>query len=145
MNQKATFSTLFLGTYDSSGTAEPVERFWASMFAGFYSQNDSQPGCAAVRGILQGKSTIPRRLISYYRDPDCPRCPKKLHQDLTALADCCFVGAACREALRNCLATYLQLIPQADCLDILNYLPGDNLIRLWTCLTWHALCGDCYG
>ena len=96
MKNKTLISQLLYATYDASGTAEPIERYFASMFAGYYSQTDSQPSYTAVQKILLGKSKVRRKLLNHYRDPSCPRCPKKLAQDLSALADCCFAEATRR-------------------------------------------------
>lgn len=112
------------------------------MFSGYYSLMDTQPSCATVRAILLGKVRAPKRLLRHYLDLDCPRCPRKLEEDLSSLAECCFVDAARRNALRNCLETYLQSLPQADREDLLYFFDGDDLMRLWTGLTWYALCGD---
>lgn len=142
MEQKTLFSPLLAGTYDASGTREPIDLYYASMFDSYYAHTDSQPGCAAVQAILQGKSRIPRKLLNHYRDSECPRCPRQLQEDLSALVECCFIEAYCRKPLRNCLEIYLQSLPQADREDLLDYISSDDLIRLWTVLTWYALCGD---
>lgn len=142
MTQNPLFGFLLGRTYDASGTTEPIERFYASMFAGYFSQTDSQPSCVAVQAIRQGKSKVPRKLLHYYWDPSSPRCPEKLAQDLTALADCFFWSAAGQKALRNCLESYLQILPAEDREDLLDYVASINLIRIWTVLTWYALCDD---
>lgn len=142
MEQKTLFGSLLGLTYDASGTRESIERYYASMFNSYYTHTDSQPGCAAVQAILQGKTRIPRKLLHHYRDPNCPRCPRKLQENLSALTECCFLEASSRRALRNSLEAYLQSLPQADREDLLDYISDDDLIRLWTVLTWYALCGD---
>lgn len=142
MTQNPLFGHLLGCIYDASGTTEPIERYYASMFASYFSQIDSQPSCAAVQAILQGKSKAPRKLLHYYWDPSCPSCPEKLAQDLSALADCFFWGVSDQETLRKCLESYLHILPEEDREDLLNYIPCDDLIRLWTGLTWYALYGD---
>lgn len=142
MDQNTLFGSLLDGTYHASGTAEPLERYYASMFADFYSKTDSQPSCTTVRKIAAGKSAVPWKVLQHYRDLDRPRYPRKLEQDLSALADCCFVEAHRREFLRKCLEDYLERIPHADKEDLVHQFSLDNLIQLWTGLTWYALCGD---
>lgn len=136
------FGTLLDITYTASGSAEPVERFYASMFSSYYSKINIQPSCGIVHAIRSGRHTPPRKLLQYYRDPECPRCPTKLMEDLCALADCCFVEASRRVALRSALTLYLEVLPKADAENLLANVPTDHLIPFWTRLTWYALCGD---
>ena len=139
------FGALLDITYAASGAVDPIECYYASMFASFYDQSDSQPSCAAVKAIARGKGHVPRKLLHHYRDPDCPRCPAKLQEDLHALAYCCFPDAVRRNALRSGLTRYLQSLPAADAEDILAHAADADLIQLWTRLTWYAICGDCCG
>lgn len=142
MIRNTLFAPLLASTYEASGTTEPIERFYACLFDSYFSKIESQPSCATVHAILQGKTKVPRKLLRHYRDPNCPRYPEKLAQDLSALAECCFLGASRRNALRNALEDYMDLLPQADRNDLLAFVASDDLIRLWTVLTWYALCGD---
>lgn len=142
MHGKTLFGRLLCHTYRASGTTEPLERFYASMFADFFNAMDIQPCCSTVRRILTGKLLVPRKILQHYRDPSNPRCPRKLEQDLTSLADTCFVDRHRRTALRNCLTVYLENLPNADWEDLIKEIPDDDLIGLWTRLTWYALCGD---
>lgn len=145
MSQNSLFGRMLGCTYDASGTTEPIERYYASMFVSYYTLTDSQPSCAAVQAILRGKSKAPRKLLHYYWDPCCPRCPKKLVQDLFSLADCFFRSASNQKNLRNCLESYLNILPVEDREDLLHDIPCDDLIRLWAGLTWYALYGDHHG
>lgn len=145
MTRSRLFGPLLACTYHASGTAEPLERYYASMFADFYSETESQPSCTAVRKILTGKSIVSWKILQHYHDSDRPRSPRKLEQDLSALADCCFAEAHRRGLLRKCLEAYLESIPCADQEDLRNQISGDDLIQLWTELTWYALCGDRHG
>ena len=137
------FGALLNITYAAGGAVEPIERFYSSMFASYFACADSQPGCAAVKAIARGKGHVPRKLLHHYRDPDCPRCPAKLQEDLCTLANCCFIDAVRRNALRNGLTRYLQSLPAADAEDLLAHAADADLIQLWTRLTWYAVCGDC--
>lgn len=78
-------------------------------------------------------------------NPEHPRCPEKIVEDLSVLAECCFVGASRRNALEKALTAFLQTIPNADAEDLIELISGEDLIHRWTCLTWYALCGDLYG
>ena len=145
MKRTLLFGRLLRGRYMASGTAEPIERYYASMFAGFYDQTDSQPGSAAVNAIARGDRAAPRKLLQYYRDPADPRCPARLVDDLTALADCFFTDALRRNTLRRVLEAVLQELTAADAEDLASALKEDDLVRTWSYLTWYALCGDHYG
>lgn len=145
MRIKSLFGTLLSSTYAASGAEEPLERYYASMFSGYFSQTDSQPSCASVKSILRGTGTVPRKLLQFYRDSKHPRCPEKIVEDLSVLAECCFAGASRRNALEKALTAFLQTIPNADAEDLIELISGEDLIHRWTCLTWYALCGDLYG
>lgn len=144
MTPKTAFPGLFLGTYHASSTREPMERYFASMFASYFDQKNSQPGCAAIKAILRGDRKISRKLLQHYRDLKHPRCPQKLEEDLSALLGCCFVEASRRKALDRALEAYLNVIPEADAKDLHQIINSKDLSFKWTCLAWHALCGDCY-
>lgn len=144
MTPKTAFSVLFLSTYHASSTSEPMERYFASMFAGYFDQANSQPGCAAIKAMLRGDRKISRKLLQHYRDLKHPRCPRKLEEDLSSLLDCCFVEAFRRKALDWALEAYLNVIPEADAKDLRQIIGSKELSYKWTCLTWHALCGDHY-
>lgn len=145
MVHKSLFGLLLDLTYIASGSKEPIERYFASMFAGYYDQTDSQPSCAAVKAIARGDRTAPRKLLHHYRDPDQPHCPKKLMKDLSVLAECCFADTSRREKLYHTLEAFLQTIPAADAEDLCHRIPSGDLIHMWSCVTWYALCGDHYG
>ena len=142
MSENTLFGSLLGATYRASGTNDPLELYYATMFAEFFAVADSQPSCSRVQKILRGKSKVPWKVLQFYHDPDNPRCPGKLAQDLSALADYYFRRANHREALRNCLLVYLENLPEADQEDLVSEIPDDDLIGLWTRLTWYALCGD---
>lgn len=145
MKHLTLFGVLLQNTYTASGTSEPIERYYATMFSSFYDQSDSQPGCTAVMAIVRGTRGASRKLLGHYRDTEQPRCPRKLNEDLTALADCCFADVSRRDALRHVLETFVQMIPAADAKDLCQSIDKDNLIQMWTYLTWYALCGDLNG
>ena len=145
MTKDTLFGHLFGAVYDASGTTEPVERFFACMFAGYFNQSNRQPSCAAVRGILAGKNKVPRKLISCYRDSEHPRCPRKLEEDLSALLENCFWEASRCRTLNRALEFYLSIVPESDAMDLRLLIGSKDLLHEWTCLTWHAMCGDLYG
>lgn len=145
MEQPLLFGRLLRITYAASEAAEPIERYFASMFAGYYDQIDSQPGSAAVNAIIRGNRAVPRKLLHYYRDPEHPRCPPRLAEDLAALADCFFSDAVRRSTLRQALEAFLQELPAEDAQDLRSSLCREDLVQMWTYLTWYALCGDHYG
>lgn len=145
MKHLTLFGVLLENTYTASGTSEPIERYYATMFSSFYDQSDSQPGCTAVMAIVRGTREASRKLLGHYRDPDQPRCPRKLKEDLTSLANCCFADAARRDALHHALETFVQIIPAADAEDLRRTMGKDNLIQMWTYLTWYAMCSDHHG
>ena len=133
---------LLTRTFAVSGTLDPIERYYASMFASYFDWLDSQPSCAAVKAIAKGTCTAPRKLLRFYRDASHPRCPKKLAEDLSALLDSCFLSVARRTALRTSLESFLRNLPAEDIPDILS--DAGDLAQLWTSLTWYALCADQY-
>lgn len=145
MKQFTLFGKLLKTTCEAGGIMEPIERYYASMFASYYEQTDSQPSSAAVNAIAQRRHSVPRKLLKFYRDVEQPRCPVKLAEDLAALAECCFPDTVRRSALRHALEAFLQDIPAADAEDIQQILCADDLIQMWTCLTWYAICGDHHG
>ena len=142
MSQNTLFGDLLGCTYKASGSAEPLERYYASMFSAYHADRDSQPSCSSVSKILNGKAVVPWKVMQFYRDPKSPRFPGKLEEDLSALADCCFAEAHRRVALRNCLAAFLGRLPEVDRDDLVKEIPCDDVIRLWTGLTWYAMCVD---
>lgn len=139
------FGKLLSSTYVASEATEPIECYYANMFAGYYDQTDGDPIHAAVNAIARGDRTVPRKLLQYYRDPEHPRCPPKLAEDLAALADWFFSETVRRTALRHVLEVFLLEIPLADAEDLRQSLCTADLIQMWTCLTWYAICGDHYG
>lgn len=143
MKSTTLFGLLLSRTFAVSGTADPIERYYASMFASYFDWLDSQPSCAAVKAIAKGACPAPRKLLRFYRDGDHPRCPKKLAEDLSAHLDSCFLSAARRTALRTSLESFLRNLPAEDATDILS--DAGTLSQLWSCLTWYALCADQYG
>lgn len=114
MQQLLMFGKLLCSTYAASESTEPIERYYASMFASYFDQTDSQPGCAAVNAIARGERTVPRKLLYYYRDPGCSRCPLSLVEDLTSMVDCFFLDAVRCSALQRALERFLTEIPAAD-------------------------------
>jgi len=127
-------------TFAVSGTADPIERFYASMFASYFEQLDRQPSCAAVKAIVKGACPAPRMLLRFYRDGCHPRCPEKLVEDLSAFLGSCFYSAVRRTALRTSLEAFLKELPVEDAADILA--DAGDLSQLWASLTWYALCAD---
>ena len=145
MKRSLMFGRLLCATYDASESTEPIERYYASMFASYYDQTDSQPGSAAVNAIARGERTVPRKLLHHYRDPGCSRCPPTLAEDLTAIADCFFASTVRYSALRRALEQFLTEIPATDAEDLRHILCEADLVQMWTCLTWYAICGDHHG
>ena len=145
MESTSLFGLLLSRTFAVSGTDDPIERYYASMFASYHDQMDSQPGSTAVNAIARGNRTVPRKLLHHYRNTDYPRCPPKLAEDLSALIDCFFWDAVRHNALRHVLETFLMEIPAADAEDLYQILRAADLVQTWTCLTWYALCGDHHG
>lgn len=142
MRTKTLFGTLLRTTYAASRSAEPLERYYASMFGSYFNQLDAQPSCAAVQAILRGERLPPWKLLRHYRDTTNPRCPCSLKEDLGALVDCCFSGAAQRTKLREALELFLGEIPEEDADDLQQLIESGDIAQMWTCLTWYALCGD---
>lgn len=145
MKQPLLFGNLLRSTYAASEATEPIERYYASMFASYYDQTDSQPGSAAVNAMARGDRAVPRKLLHHYRNTNHPRCPPTLAEDLSVLVDCFFWDAVRRKALRHMLEAFLLDIPAADAEDLRHILCAADLVQMWTCLTWYALCGDYYG
>lgn len=133
---------LLTRTFAVSGTLDPIERYYASMFASYFDWLDSQPSCAAVKAIAKGTCTAPRKLLRFYRDGGHPRCPKKLEEDLSTFLDNCFYSAAHRTALHTSLEVFMRALPAEDSADILAN--AEDLAQLWGYLTWYALCADQY-
>ena len=142
MRIKTLFGTLLRTTYAASGGGEPLERFYAGVFASYFDHRDAQPGCAAVQAILRGERLPPWKLLQFYRDTQNPRCPDRLQEDLAALVACCFLGATQCAKLREALDAFLAAIPREDAADILQNVVSGDVVQLWTCLTWYALCSD---
>lgn len=140
MNNIPVFGILLCSTYAASNTREPIERFFASMFGSYYELIGGQPSCATVNAIARGKQTVSNKILRYYWDVNHPRCPEKLMEDLTALAACCFVGATRRKALRYALDAFLNAIPPEDSADLREILCAEDLMQMWTCLIWYAIC-----
>lgn len=145
MKRSLLFSKLLCSTYAASEATEPIERYYASMFASYHEQTDSQPSCTAVNAIARGDRAVSRQLMHHYHDSASPRCPSRLAEDLAAMADCFFSDAVRRSTLRHTLETFLMEIPAADAEDLRHFLCGADLVQMWTCLTWFAICGDHHG
>lgn len=145
MNHTPLYGILLHNTYVYSGIREPIERYFASMFSSFYDQSDSQPSCSVVKAIVRGKQLVPRKLLCHYWDSDQPRCPQKLEEDLMALAECCFVDASRRDALHHVLKMFLKAVPTADAEDLRHMMSTGDIIHMWACLTWYAICSDHHG
>ena len=145
MQTTTLFGQLLSQTFTVSGTNDPMERYYASMFASFFDWQDSQPSCASVRAIARGEQTVPRKLLRYYRDAAHPRCPEKLLADLEALTDCCFLDAGKRRALQDVLEQFWASLPKEDSQDLHQLICGRNLVQMWASLTWYALCADQHG
>ena len=145
MKQSLLFGKLLCSTYAASEATEPIERYYASMFVSYHEQTDSQPSCAAVNAIARKDRAVSRKLMYHYHDLESPRCPSRLAEDLAAMADCFFSDAVRRSALRHTLETFMMEIPAADAEDLGRILCGADLVQMWTCLTWYAICGDHYG
>lgn len=137
------FATILEITYHASGSPEPIERFYSSMFGSYFDKTGSQPGCTAVNAILRGTQLPPRKLLRCYSDPEHPRCPAKLRDDLEALLDTCFADGVRRGALRQGLEAYLSALPSDEASDLRGIL-AENLAQNWAVLCWHALTVD-YG
>lgn len=140
MRSNTLLGNLLVSTYEASGTGEPMERYYATMFARYFDLTGKQSGCAAVRAILRGNPPALRGLRCCYQDPKNPRCPELLQTDLEALADCCFPDGIRRSRLRQALQDCLSQIPEADVRDMEPLFVGGDLILMWACLTWYALC-----
>ena len=95
-----------------------------------------------MQAILRGERLPPRKLLRFYRDAQNPRCPDRLQEDLAALVYSCFLGAAQCAKLRETLNAFLAVIPREDAVDIQQIVVSGDVVQLWTCLTWYALCGD---
>ncbi len=144
MKRSLLFGKLLCSTYAASGATEPIERYYASMFASYYDRTDSQPGSAAVNVIARGDRAVPRKLLHHYHNPAAPRSPSRLAEDLAAMADCFFSDAVRRGALRHALEEFLTEIPAADAEDLRHFCGADP-VQIWTCLTWYSLCFDHHG
>ena len=142
MRIKTFFGTLLCSAYSASASREPLERFYAGMFASYFDWLDSQPGCAVVKRIAQGERLPPYKLLRFYRDERNPRCPKKMKEDLAAVMYSCFSEASQCAGLRAALEAFLDWIPQEDAEDLRLAAGSGDLAQLWTYLTWYALCGD---
>lgn len=142
MESISLFGLLLHQTYVLSGINDPIERYYASMFASYFDWLDSQPSCASVKAIAKGMCPAPRKLLRFYRDASHPRCPEKLVEDLSALLDSCFHSSSRRTALRMSLEAFLKELPIEDAADILA--DAGDLAQLWGYLTWYALCSDQY-
>lgn len=142
MKRSLMFGRLLCGTYNASGSTEPIERYYASMFASYYDRTDSQPGSATVNAIARGDRVVPRKLLYHYHEEVNPRSPSGLVEDLTAMVDCFFSDAVRYGALQRTLEQFLTEIPAADAEDLRNILCEADLGQKWTCLTWYAMCGD---
>lgn len=136
------FATMLKITYNASGSLEPIERFFASMFGGYYDKTGSQPGCTAVNAILRGTQLPPRKLLRYYSDPEHPRSPEKLQSDLGVLIDICFADGVRQRALRRVLEDYVSALPPEEAADLWEILTAEDLAQTWACLIWHALTVD---
>ena len=145
MKRALLFGKLLCSTYAASEATEPIERYYASLFASYYDQTDSQPSCTAVSAIARGDRAVPRKLLKHYHDPANPRFPSRLAEDLAAMADCFFSDAVRRCALRHALGAFLAELPMADAEDVCRILSRADLMQMWTCLTWYAICGDHHG
>jgi len=143
MKTTTLFGQLLSQTFAASGTDDPMERYYASMFSSYFEQRDSQPSCSTVKAIAKGNYPAPRKLLRFYRDASHPRCPEKLLEDLSVFLDNCFYSAFRRTALRTSLEAFLKELPAEDAADILADV-GD-LAQMWASLTWYALCADQYG
>ena len=88
MKRSLLFGKLLCSTYAASEATEPIERYYASMFASYYDRTDSQPGSAAVNAIARGDRAVPRKLLHHYHDPATPRSPSRLAEDLAAQCGC---------------------------------------------------------
>jgi len=142
MESTSLFGLLLSRTFAVSGTDDPIERYYASMFASYFDWLDSQPSCTAVKAIARGKRSVPPKSLRFYWDASHPRCPKILTEDLAALLACCFYSVAQRTALRTSLEAFLKELPAEDAADILA--DAGDLAQLWASLTWYALCADQY-
>lgn len=142
MKSNLLFGLLLCQTFAVTGASDPIERYYACMFASYYDWQDCQPSCALVRAIAKGKQSVPRKLMRFYRDEIHPRCPEKLRSDLEALTDCCFLGTLKRGALRDVLERFWATLPEEDALDLRQLIRTENLAQMWACLTWYALCVD---
>lgn len=143
MDATTLFGPLLTRTFAVSGTSDPIERYYASMFSSYFDWLDSQPSCAAAKAIAKGTCPVSRKLLRFYRDVSHPRCPAKLVEDLSALLGSCFLSAARRTALRTSLDAFLKELPAEDAADILA--DAKDLAQLWGYLTWYALCADQHG
>lgn len=103
MQQLLMFGKLLCSTYAASESTEPIERYYASMFASYFDQTDSQPGCATVNAIARGDRVVPRKLLYHYHEPVNPRSPSGLVEDLTVMVDCFFSDAIRHDALQRTL------------------------------------------
>lgn len=135
------YAQLFQACFAASGETEPMERFYGIMFTGFYDKENSQPSAGTVSRVARGVIHPSRKMLRYYRDPQNPRCPSLLQEDLTALLDTCFADALRSRALRQALERYLGALSPAECTDVKGIMTGD-LAHDFTCVTWAAITGD---
>lgn len=135
------FAALLEITYHASGSSQPIERFYSSQFGSYFDKTGTQPSCTAVNAILRGTQLPPRKLLRCYSDPEHPRCPAKLRDDLEALMDTCIADGVKRGALRRGLEAYLGTLPPAEAADLRGILAEDPA-QNWAILCWHALTVD---
>lgn len=136
------YAQLFQMCFSASGEAQPMEQFYETMFAGFYDKENSQPSAGTVSRVARGVRYPSRRMLRHYRDPQNPRCPSLLQEDLTALLDTCFADAFRSRALRQALEHYLTGLSTEERMDVKEIMNGD-LAHDFTCVTWAAITGDC--
>lgn len=136
------FAALLEITYHASGSSQPIERFYSSQFGSYFDKTGTQPSCTAVNAILRGTQLPPRKLLRCYSDPEHPRCPAKLRDDLEALLGTCFTDVVRRGALRRGLEVYVSTLPSEEAEDLREILTAGDLAHNWAVLCWHALTVD---
>ena len=136
------FAKLLDCVYHACGSGERIEQFLGTWFSTYYDAMGTQPSNSTARNIVRELDLPPHRLLSFYQDPDHPRCPQRLREDVAALVDCCFSDGVRIRALRRCLADYLAALEPLEREDLMEVLCLEDPVQTLTCLTWYASCGD---
>lgn len=122
------------------------EDAYAEVFFSLVAKDRWEDLRSTVSRVLNGKTAVPMSLLNHYADPDYPRQPRKLRQDIANCLETIVHDHKGHMYIRNEVLQLVEdFVPTCDWeLLIADDVSVDATIDMYTRLVWYAVCDARY-